>query len=245
MTSNGLNAKQSSGITRPRAAPTKTKEDTFLKGSASAYEKNKPRGGRRREGTTQDQPEKLGGRWSVQEHSTFLEALRLYGDNWIKLQELIPTRNRKQLVSHTQKYYEKLKRHQIKKCRQQHLPYRPIFAIVRIHRDFSNFRVKTQYEIILDEPPVQSTTPVLQPHSDHLPSPTPDLTPPLKTKAMELTEDWEQVVKPQIHVDTLDKALDQGFEDPLAFLDGWSPDKLHTPGKYQEENVEASRRGLF
>ncbi len=48
------------------------------------------------------------GRWTKEEHKRFLQALKLYGKNWKKVQEYVGTRTTTQARSHAQKYFAKL-----------------------------------------------------------------------------------------------------------------------------------------
>ncbi len=45
------------------------------------------------------------GRWSLMEHVRFLEALKLYGKNWKKIEEYVATRSSTQARSHAQKFF--------------------------------------------------------------------------------------------------------------------------------------------
>ena len=45
------------------------------------------------------------GRWSTKEHQKFLEAVHIFGKNWIKVARFISTRNSTQVRSHAQKFY--------------------------------------------------------------------------------------------------------------------------------------------
>lgn len=51
-----------------------------------------------------------GGRWTDQEHQSFLAGLRLYGREWKKVASKIKTRTSAQIRSHAQKYFAKLAR---------------------------------------------------------------------------------------------------------------------------------------
>lgn len=53
------------------------------------------------------------GRWSKEEHEKFLEAYRLYGKEWKKVQTYIGTRSTTQVRSHAQKYLAKLGKTQV------------------------------------------------------------------------------------------------------------------------------------
>ena len=45
------------------------------------------------------------GRWSLMEHVRFLEALKLFGKNWKKVEEYVATRTSTQARSHAQKFF--------------------------------------------------------------------------------------------------------------------------------------------
>jgi SHAQKYF class myb-like DNA-binding protein len=48
------------------------------------------------------------GRWTKEEHSSFLEGLKLYGKSWRDIQTLVKTRTPDQIRTHAQKYFIKL-----------------------------------------------------------------------------------------------------------------------------------------
>lgn len=50
------------------------------------------------------------GRWTKEEHEAFLEGLEIYGREWKKVAQRIPTRTSAQIRSHAQKYFAKLSR---------------------------------------------------------------------------------------------------------------------------------------
>lgn len=50
------------------------------------------------------------GRWTKEEHQAFLHGLQIYGREWKKVAQQIPTRNSAQIRSHAQKYFAKLAR---------------------------------------------------------------------------------------------------------------------------------------
>lgn len=50
------------------------------------------------------------GRWTKDEHFRFLEALKLYGKEWRKVQEHVNTRTSTQARSHAQKFFVKLEK---------------------------------------------------------------------------------------------------------------------------------------
>ena len=51
----------------------------------------------------------INGRWSQEEHLSFIKGCLLYGNNWKEVQNYIQTRSCSQIRSHSQKYYKKLK----------------------------------------------------------------------------------------------------------------------------------------
>ena len=60
----------------------------------------------RKEYTIQQKREK----WSDEEHDKFVEAIRIFGRDWKKVEEFITTKTRKQIRSHAQKHFEKMKK---------------------------------------------------------------------------------------------------------------------------------------
>lgn len=48
------------------------------------------------------------GRWSNEEHQSFIEGVLEYGTNWNKLTEIIPSRSTQQLKSHSRKCINQL-----------------------------------------------------------------------------------------------------------------------------------------
>ncbi|KAG2387284.1 hypothetical protein C9374_001616 [Naegleria lovaniensis] len=60
----------------------------------------------RKEYTIQQKREK----WSDDEHEKFLEAIRIHGRDWKKVEDFIGTKTRKQIRSHAQKHFEKMKK---------------------------------------------------------------------------------------------------------------------------------------
>lgn len=45
------------------------------------------------------------GRWTVKEHTKFLDAIKVYGKNWVKVSRYIGSRNSTQVRSHAQKHF--------------------------------------------------------------------------------------------------------------------------------------------
>ncbi|KDO31468.1 hypothetical protein SPRG_04083 [Saprolegnia parasitica CBS 223.65] len=57
------------------------------------------------------QYEVKGGRWTAQEHASFLEGIKLYGKNWRRVAQVVGTRNAVQTRTHAQKYLLKTSAH--------------------------------------------------------------------------------------------------------------------------------------
>lgn len=55
--------------------------------------------------------EKSTGRWTAQEHEAFINGLSMYGREWKRVVQLIPTRTSAQVRSHAQKYFHHLEQH--------------------------------------------------------------------------------------------------------------------------------------
>ncbi|KAL7513570.1 hypothetical protein ACHAXN_010803 [Cyclotella atomus] len=60
------------------------------------------------------------GRWTASEHEAFLAGLKLYGREWKKVAQCIPTRTAAQIRSHAQKYFNK-----VSKVRQENVALEP------------------------------------------------------------------------------------------------------------------------
>ena len=56
----------------------------------------------------------ISGRWTINEHKKFLEAIIKYGNDWKEVQKYIGTRSSSQARSHAQKFFIKLKQDQSK-----------------------------------------------------------------------------------------------------------------------------------
>jgi MYB-related transcription factor LHY len=46
-------------------------------------------------------------KWTSEEHQQFIEAVRAHGKNWTKVAEMIPTRDRPAIASHSQQFRKK------------------------------------------------------------------------------------------------------------------------------------------
>ena len=67
------------------------------------------------------------GRWTREEHEQFLEGLKVYGREWKKVAQRIPSRTSAQIRSHAQKYFAKL-------AREEETRLATVNAIAREHR---------------------------------------------------------------------------------------------------------------
>lgn len=56
------------------------------------------------------------GRWTEEEHATFLEQLAKTGKDWKQIAKAIPTRTIVQIRTHAQKYFMKLEKQESKVC---------------------------------------------------------------------------------------------------------------------------------
>ena len=54
--------------------------------------------------TSMSKTKKSAGRWTSGEHNQFMHGLKLYGKEWTKVANCIPTRTSAQIRSHAQKY---------------------------------------------------------------------------------------------------------------------------------------------
>jgi MYB-related transcription factor LHY len=58
-----------------------------------------------------DDENKKMGRWTEVEHEKFLEAMRIHGKDWDKIEEHVITRDATHCRSHAQKFFTKLIRY--------------------------------------------------------------------------------------------------------------------------------------
>jgi len=58
--------------------------------------------------------ENVSGRWTAEEHEAFLAGLKIYGREWKKVANCIPTRTSAQIRSHAQKYFAKLSKENLR-----------------------------------------------------------------------------------------------------------------------------------
>ena len=71
------------------------------------------------------------GKWIPEEHNRLLEALKVYGNQWEKVRKYVKTRSASQIRSHAQKYFRKLRMHEVKRIKRDHSRSKQIFAITR------------------------------------------------------------------------------------------------------------------
>jgi SHAQKYF class myb-like DNA-binding protein len=62
------------------------------------------------QGAHSDAESKKTGRWSMDEHFRFIEALQLYGKEWKRVQQHVGSRSSTQARSHAQKFFVKLEK---------------------------------------------------------------------------------------------------------------------------------------
>lgn len=67
-------------------------------------------GGATPQGKTSEDINSHGGRWTQEEHKKFIKGLKIYGKDWIQIQNYIGTRTSAQTRSHAQKFFGKLQR---------------------------------------------------------------------------------------------------------------------------------------
>ncbi len=89
-------------------------------------------------------------RWDEDEHKRFIEALRLYGNQWSRVQEHVGTRSSMQIRSHAQKYFKTVTARAIKKIKKEGKASRTMFIVTREYRNTACLGLKKPHEIYLD-----------------------------------------------------------------------------------------------
>eukprot|EP00826_Nyctotherus_ovalis_P015834 TRINITY_DN14538_c0_g1_i2.p1 TRINITY_DN14538_c0_g1~~TRINITY_DN14538_c0_g1_i2.p1 ORF type:complete len:177 (-),score=29.47 TRINITY_DN14538_c0_g1_i2:165-695(-) len=72
------------------------------------------------------------GRWDMEEHERFLEAMGMFGNSWKLVREYVRTRTEDQIRSHAQKHYEGMLNKEIKRIKETPGDNR-IFAVTRVY----------------------------------------------------------------------------------------------------------------
>lgn len=87
-------------------------DDVSLASGASAADEtgSKKSAGSKRKRINHGKPDHTNGRWTPEEHEAFLQGLKIFGREWKKVAERIPTRTSAQIRSHAQKYFSKMQR---------------------------------------------------------------------------------------------------------------------------------------
>eukprot|EP00826_Nyctotherus_ovalis_P059676 TRINITY_DN8320_c0_g1_i1.p1 TRINITY_DN8320_c0_g1~~TRINITY_DN8320_c0_g1_i1.p1 ORF type:complete len:172 (+),score=16.50 TRINITY_DN8320_c0_g1_i1:208-723(+) len=71
------------------------------------------------------------GRWDIEEHKRFLEAMKLHGNCWRLVKQHVRTRTEDQIRSHAQKYYESMVNKEIRRIKESTKGELPLFAVIR------------------------------------------------------------------------------------------------------------------
>lgn len=75
------------------------------------------------------------GTWTDAEHGRFLDAMKIYGNDWPSVVKYIGTRTANQVRSHAQKYYRKLRRKAIRKIKAEDNGQKKVFVVVQCYRN--------------------------------------------------------------------------------------------------------------
>mmetsp|Transcript_28515 Transcript_28515/g.40066 ORF Transcript_28515/g.40066 Transcript_28515/m.40066 type:complete len:565 (+) Transcript_28515:439-2133(+) len=97
-------------VLQPAVPTTANPESKLVVIPTPKKESKSPSEHRPRKRKLQTKPGQTSGRWTHEEHQAFLEGLKIFGREWKKVAERIPTRTSAQIRSHAQKYFSKLAR---------------------------------------------------------------------------------------------------------------------------------------
>ena len=98
---------------------------------------------------SKNQKNYLVGRWKLDEHQRFLEAIIKYGNDWKQVQKLVKTRSSTQARSHAQKFFIKLKQSKIMSNINIDISSENI-SINNLHYYLSNLK-KNEYDKVFQE----------------------------------------------------------------------------------------------
>jgi SHAQKYF class myb-like DNA-binding protein len=93
-------------------------------------------------------PTYAAGTWSKDEHEEFIAGLLKFGNNWLRVSAFIGTRSRSQVVSHTQKYFDRRRKEGLKKI--EAMLVKPLFLITREYRNTTSIMQRNPHELIID-----------------------------------------------------------------------------------------------
>ena len=93
------------------------------------------------------------GVWDSEEHEKFMDALHLYGNDWLKIEEHIRTRTAVQIRSHCQKYFKTIKERKYRELKKSNMLGKKIFIVTREYRNVSNIVQKHPHELLIDRLP--------------------------------------------------------------------------------------------
>eukprot|EP01022_Parablepharisma_sp_SALTPOND_P020058 TRINITY_DN353_c0_g1_i1.p2 TRINITY_DN353_c0_g1~~TRINITY_DN353_c0_g1_i1.p2 ORF type:complete len:317 (-),score=21.21 TRINITY_DN353_c0_g1_i1:55-1005(-) len=123
-------------------------ERLFQKALKSSAGKVKMTEGKEKENGSEPIPSTGTGSWTPEEHNKFLEAMKLYGNQWGKVQKFIGTRNCIQIRSHAQKYFKTVRNKALKVLKLTGKE--AIFVVTREYRNLNHIIQKKPFEIDLD-----------------------------------------------------------------------------------------------
>ncbi len=101
------------------------------------------------------------GHWGRDEHQRLLKALERHGNQWKKVEKAVGTRDRDQIRSHAQKYFQKQRRHVIRHLEAEGTLKGQIFAVVREYRSYGGDALQQSLHERVDWDNLRPTPPVL------------------------------------------------------------------------------------
>lgn len=137
--------------------------------------------------------DKSQGVWTKEEHYRFVEAIGMYGNQWGRVIDYVKTRSYLQVRSHSQKYFKKIQRRNLKKLRKKYGKVKPIFLATRLYLNHASTMPKNAIELYDTLP---RKTKAKKKHGNNKPTEKPQKKLKLDDQSQKESDQTEDIHKP-------------------------------------------------